>query len=309
MLKRLANLNSKQLRVKIKGVNPLLELWKLNSEGNAEKLKEGIISEFNLNITTRAFESYIYGDNFPLYFAKIFIDKFGKQQKDVIWQNIEQRLIAVQYRATRGGRSKWLNPPKIIPELLYLAGAMRDGNINTRINRIAITQRSCTEWLETVLIPAFYKLFGVKPSIQHGKLVMYSGAIALILIDLLDFPHTTQIAWEKVNLVDNVDLSLQLRYVQGYFDAEGTSNPKRKTISISQHSNKNELNKSLIQIQQILKSINIESKLFGPYKRGNTFLTLLTVYGKKHPKNIELFITKVGSLHPKKSKQLALLLK
>ena len=309
MLKRLANLNGKQFRVKIKGKNPLLNLWKLNSKGNAEKLKKEIISKFDLGIGTRAFESYIYTDNFPLYFAKILIDEFGSDEGDKIWRNIEQKLIAVQYRATRGGRSKWLKPPKISPELLYLAGAMRDGNINTRINRIAITQHSCTNWLEGILIPMFFKLFGVEPSIQNGKLVMYSGAITLMLIDLLNFPPTTQLEWGRVNLVDNVDLKLQLKYIQGYFDAEGTSNPKRKTISISQHSSKNELNESLIQVQQILKRTNIDSKLFGPYKKGNTFLTLLTVYGKRHPRNTELFITKVGSLHLKKSERLALLLK
>ena len=292
-----------QLKVRVK-INPLKVFWqRLKQTHDAEKLKLKLIRKYNLNITTRTFENYIYKSAIPLKFIYALV-KFTKNYQ--LWNSIFDEMDAVCYRCSGAGKTLWVKLPKeITAELAYLAGALRDGNLNIKIGRTFIAQKEDKAWLKQKITNIFENTFGIKPTIDE-RATIYSFPIAYFLYAVLQHKPGRQTEWETPSWIFKIPNKLKRIYVRGYFDAEGTSNPKRMKIAISQGWYKREIAPSLVEIKKILKEVGIESSLEGPYRKVKrwSFMSNVVIYCKKNPKNGILFFEKIGTEHNNKIKNL-----
>lgn len=285
-----------QIKVRVKR-NPLQEIWKsLTSDTSAEDLKIQLITKYKLQITPRSFEKYVYGNMFPLTFAQALIKEI---RDDKYWDRIYTQMEEICFRSSRGGKTKWVKLPKeISKELIYLAGALRDGNLNLQTGRVFIVQKSCSDWLENIIVPIFKKLFNVNPEIKEGKLTVYSFPIVYFFCVVFNHPAGEQTKWTTPQILFSLPKELISTYIQGYFDAEGSSYLKRLKISISQAwFKKTEPNPSLVNIKNFLELFDIQSSIEGPYFNNGSYITCLNIFCKENPKNGILFFEKIGSNH------------
>lgn len=290
-----------QIKVKV-DKNPLQNLWlKLVENRFAEELKLHLIKKYRLGITVRSFENYVYGNSFPLCFARALIEESGEQN---IWDAVFEEAKEFCYRSTLGGKTKWVKLPKHMDsDLAYLAGALRDGYVNLEIGVVAIVQKTCEQWLKETITPIFQRLFGVGPSIYGGKALVYSYPIAYFCCAVLEHRPGQQTKWATPKILFNMPIGIKAAYVMGYFDAEGTADNKRLRIQISQSwHNASEQPPSLCDLREFLKSMGIGSSVGGPYFHNGTYSSNLIVYCKETPLNGILFFEKIGSFHPWKKK-------
>jgi len=291
--------NKNQLKLKVRN-NPLRKLWnQLKLTHSAEKLKFEIINKYKLQITTKTLENYIYKNTLSLNVAKVLIDFSNSYET---WNELFEDMEAISFRNSEGGKTQWITLPKeITPDLLYFTGALRDGNVNLTSGRVFIAQKSNKKWLHTKIKPIFQRLFGITPTIDE-KAIIYSFPVAYFLIAVLEHPPGKQNKWKTPSWISGLSINSKALYMKGYFDAEGTTNPKRMKISISQSWYRNEIAPSLVDIKRFLNEIGIKSSLEGPYRRNKnwSFMSNVVVYCKENPTNGIIFFEKIGCDHSDK---------
>ena len=115
---------------------------------------------------------------------------------------------------------------KLHPEIAYLLGALRDSTIDVRKAKnyeIKIAQKE-TKWL-FVVQKIFLNHFGVEGKItQHtkdAKILRINGKEIVNKIIEISQMKIPQENWNTPDIIKNQDISVQLEYVKGFFDAEG----------------------------------------------------------------------------------------
>jgi hypothetical protein len=162
----------------------------------------------------------------------------------------------------------------------YLKGALADGHIydlNSRI-RIVVRQKN-KEWLENIIAPMLREISNKEP-----KIIKTSDEVFMIYVyihknkieqKILDFLLTPL---EKVRFEK---LDEEIKFLTGFFDAEGSvytgKRNSDKRVIIYQK------NREVLEyIRDILKRLEIPSKIYGPYKNGNSYIHRLIVFTIKN---------------------------
>ena len=172
--------------------------------------------------------------------------------------------------------------------LAYLKGALADGHVydlNSRI-RIVLRQKE-RNWLEYVIGPILKEISGKEP-----RIIRTSDNVHMIYV----YIHKNNLKQEMVKfLLNNLnkvkfnDISDEIKFVRGFFDAEGSlyNSKKKNDKRIIMYQKHKEV---LEYIREILKKINIPSKVYGPYKNGKNYIYRLIVFTKK---NVEKFLKEI----------------
>jgi len=176
--------------------------------------------------------------------------------------------------------------------LAYLKGALADGHVYDLKARIRIVVRQKDKkWLEDSILPILKNISGKEPKIIRtldGVYMIYvyihKSSLKQETIELLLNPL------EETRFVDKID---ELEFLRGFFDAEGSfyvsSKKNDKRIILYQKHRK-----MLEYIERILNGMNIPSKIYGPYKNGNSYIHRLIIFTEK---NSEKFLREIKPLN------------
>jgi intein-encoded DNA endonuclease-like protein len=110
---------------------------------------------------------------------------------------------------------------KLTEEVLYLLGALRDGNIDIRTGKnyeIKIGQK-CEGWLEK-LKEIVEKSFRTKTHISNHLLRITNKESVMKIKELSDIT-TPQEVWNTPRILQNLDSHSLIPYIRGFWDAEG----------------------------------------------------------------------------------------
>ena len=177
----------------------------------------------------------------------------------------------------------------------YLKGALADGHVydlNSRI-RIVVRQKN-KQWSENIIAPVLREISNKEP-----KLIKTSDEVFLIYV----YIHKNKI---EQKTIDSLLMSLkktrfdkldeEIKFLTGFFDAEGSiytgkRNSDKRVIMYQK-------NREVLEyIRDILKRLEIPSKIYGPYKNGNSYIHRLIVFTTK---NSNKFLDVVNPLNKTK---------
>ena len=212
----------------------------------------------------------------------------------------------------------------INPQLLYFAGAMRDGTLPLPYDahyEISVGQKN-KDWLEKIIRPIMVETLGIKEAKIRLKidkntprLVVYSKDVFGRLARVLTHP-TGSSCW-KTPPICRSHPELQKWYLRGFFDAEGEvphvegfldgtfSTKPRLRIRIHQAWNKKNGCPVLEDLAQMCSNFGIKIVgIYGPKRNVNTFDFDLAISGRDA---LLQFYRQIGTSHPDKKKRFSLL--
>ncbi len=185
------------------------------------------------------------------------------------------------------------NFSKIKPDVSYLAGALRDGTVDTRIGKnyeIKIGQKE-EKWLSETLKPIIENNFNVRVTVKNNLLRVTNKKFVFRIIELFKFKTK---GWNTPEVIKQLSLEERKPYIMGFWDAEGglPKNPKKckraEQTYISFHQKELE---PLEFIQKTLQDLGFittnMTKCKGAFEfritRKNEILRFIKEIGTKHP--------------------------
>ncbi|MBU3957661.1 MAG: hypothetical protein KKB25_01160, partial [Nanoarchaeota archaeon] len=252
----------------------------------------------NIEIKKSTIDNYLKRKEFvPISLLYRIAKEYCKQNKTDFnskWNELYRKVT--YFKSMSSGSRKIRLPKRLTPELAYIAGALRDGCLATYSKNenhfgVVFTQESCVEWFIETLIPMINKIFSIKP--KAGKnMQIYNKPLFKFFQKVLEHPPGNQTKWNTPKIIKKAPRQVQLKYMQGFFDAEGLAPKKSNYIGFTQN-NRESL--------QFIKSFLEKNKIrCGSIRRSrNTYVFVISNFN-----GIKRFIELVGTSHPERKKNL-----
>lgn len=156
---------------------------------------------------------------------------------------------------------------KMTKKLAYSAGIFRDGGFSDYRSEMVISQKD-RKWLSEVK-KIFESLFDIRikiigPRLKDGCYYIKFRSVALyaffhVVLDYKKFD------WKTPELIKKANTEIQKYYIRGFWEAEGSY-----SSGIYFYQSGNQKNCPVLEdIKKMLKKLNIESWIRGPYKGVN----------------------------------------
>jgi len=285
LLKIIENLNDTSIR--IFGVEELIrKMW--------TRLKNKKLLLVKWKIPKSTMKNYIRGNRgIPISVCYKIVKEYCKETNTnsrKLWDKIYSKVV--QFKSESSGSKPIKLPKELTKDLAYFVGALRDGCLATFSGNpnhfgVLMTQESNPKWLKETIIPIVRKLFDLNP-IPRKEIQIYNKPLFKFFEKLFEMPPGNQAEWSTPQLIKQAPLNLQVSYIRGFFDAEGTCIPTEPLIGFFQK------NKSSLRfIKNKLKELNIKSGSILPDRN-------IWRFWISEKRSVKLFIEKIGTSHQEK---------
>lgn len=283
--------DNKDMSIRVSGVfEDFKAMWqRLENKNRFRKI---------IGIKKSTMDNYLKrGELVPISLLYSLTKKYCKENKTDFNSKWNELYRKVTYFKSISSGSKPIRLPKeLTPELAYIVGALRDGCLATYSKNknhfgVVFTQESCVEWFVETIIPMINKTFSIKPKARKD-IQIYNKPLFKFFQKVFEHPHGNQSKWNTPKIIKKAPKQIQLKYIQGFFDAEGLAPKKSSYIGFTQNNNES---------LQFIKSVLEKNKIrCGSIRQSrNTYVFIISNY-----KGIKRFIELIGTAHPERKKNL-----
>ncbi len=283
--------NSKDISIRVSGIfEDFKAMWQRLENKNRFRKIAGIKKSTMNNYLKR-------GEFVPISLLNSLTREHCKQNKTDFnrkWNELYKKTIC--FKSMSSGSKSIRLPKELTPELAYIVGALRDGCLATYSKNknhfgVVFTQESCVDWFVEILIPMISKTFSIKPKARKD-IQIYNKPLFKFFQKVFEHPPGNQSRWNTPKVIKKSPKQIQLKYIQGFFDAEGLAPKKSNYIGFTQN-NKDSLH--------FIKSVLEKNKIrCGSIRRSrNSYVFIISNYG-----GIKKFIKLIGTSHPERKKNL-----